>query len=273
MLGRFVGQSNQDLVRKLTADGIVKSPEVKAAMLAVDRRNYVPGGSRAYEDSPQPIGHKATISAPHMHAHSLELLAPFLRPGCRALDVGSGSGYLSACMARMVAPEGKVVGIDYLAPLVELARANLSSGDGDLLGTGQLIIFQGDGWQGCPEYGPFDAIHVGAAAESVPSALQEQLRPGGRMVIPVGTGMQDFVQIDRGADGTFVKRKLMGVQYVPLVKVDPSRMPPRNVSLSGGPQAEVHSVVAPQAISCQISASTIDGSRPQAEPIKAQVLT
>merc|ERR1719217_1669778 len=102
------------MVRRLKARGVVTADAVEKAMLATDRCNYAPRD--AYADQPQPIGHNATISAPHMHAHALELLADFLTPGARALDVGCGSGYLCACMAEMVGPSGLVVGIDYLAP-------------------------------------------------------------------------------------------------------------------------------------------------------------
>merc|ERR1712112_302606 len=86
-------------------------------MLAVDRGNYV--GHKAYQVASQRIGYNITISAPHMHAHALELLKDHLKPGCRALDVGSGSGYLTACMAHMVGEQGLVVGIDHIAQLVD----------------------------------------------------------------------------------------------------------------------------------------------------------
>ncbi|CAJ1421764.1 unnamed protein product [Effrenium voratum] len=139
-------------------------------MLSVDRSNYTP--RNPYTDAPQAIGHQATISAPHMHAHALELLERHLRPGMRALDVGSGSGYLSAVMARMVGEEGKVIGIDYLWPLVDLAVANVHKADADLLNSGTLQFEQGDGWKGYEKASPFDAIHVGAAAERLPQRLQ-----------------------------------------------------------------------------------------------------
>merc|ERR1719504_428705 len=103
-------------------------------------------------------------------------------------------------------------------PLVDLAKGNIQKADGDLLNDGQLVVMHGDGWAGCPEHAPFDCIHVGAAAEKIPIALLQQLKPGGRMVIPVGTASQYFYQIDRKADGEYVETRLMPVKYVPLVK-------------------------------------------------------
>jgi protein-L-isoaspartate(D-aspartate) O-methyltransferase len=186
-------------------------------MKQVDRGNYCT--SNPYFDSPQPIGHRATISAPHMHAMTLELLEKQLTgQGKRALDVGSGSGYLSAALALMVGDSGKVVGIDYLEPLVELSIENLKR-DGRLPAA-NLEIRRGDGWLGAPDQAPFDAIHVGAAASSLPQALVDQLALGGRMVIPVGPegGDQYLLQVDKDADGKIHKKIITGVRYVPLVK-------------------------------------------------------
>lgn len=208
---------NRDLVCNLQKAGVLTKDSVEKAMLATDRLDYAP--REAYVDAPQPIGMGATISAPHMHAHALELLASCLLPGARVLDIGCGSGYLSACMARMVGPRGIVIGVDHLEPLVDLSISNVKKSDADLLESGRLLLLHGDGWKGCPEDAPFDCIHVGAAAEEVPAALLEQLKPGGRMVIPVGTQSQWFYQIDRKLDGEYTNKKLMCVRYVPLVKV------------------------------------------------------
>jgi protein-L-isoaspartate(D-aspartate) O-methyltransferase len=110
------------------------------------------------------------------------------------------------------------VAIDYVPELVALAKLNVSKADKDLL-KDHLVLKQGDGWKGAPEYGPYDAIQVGAAAASLPEALCNQLTLGGRMVIPVGVDHQEFLQIDRGQDGKIKRRVLHEVTYVPLVKV------------------------------------------------------
>lgn len=209
--------SNQLLVSNLRKAGIIRTDAVENAMRSVDRGNY--SFTDPYQDAPQPILHGATISAPHMHAHALEVLAAHLQPGMRALDVGSGSGYLSACMARMVGEEGYVVGIDYVDALVEQSINNVRKADADLLDDGRLLLVTGNGWEGFPDAAPFDCIHVGAAAATMPQALLEQLKPNGRMVIPVGTTMQNFYQVDRLPDGSFEQKALMGVRYVSLVKL------------------------------------------------------
>jgi protein-L-isoaspartate(D-aspartate) O-methyltransferase len=215
-------KANSDMIADLEKRGVIKRSNVKEAMLSTDRGDYAPSnsGKAAYEDSPLPIGMSATISAPHMHAHALDLLADRLVSGARVLDIGCGSGYVASCMARMVGAEGLVIGIDHLKPLVDLALENIRKTDGDLLDSGQLVVLHGDGWKGCPQDTLFDCIHVGAAAETIPTALMEQLNHGGRMVIPVGKQSQYFYQIDRKADGEYIKTQLMPVRYVPLAKTD-----------------------------------------------------
>ncbi len=172
-----------------------------------------------YHDSPQPIGHGATISAPHMHAHAAESLLPHLHPSARVLDIGSGSGYLTAVLASLVGPAGAVVGVDHIAGLVELARGNVAkSEDGRaMLDKGTVRFVQGDGRLGLDEGGQgWDAIHVGAAAREAHGVLVEQLRRPGRLFIPVGEDTQYIWVIDKKEDGSVVREKSFGVRYVPL---------------------------------------------------------
>jgi len=188
----------------------------------VDRAHYAP--TQAYEDSPQPIGHRATISAPHMHASACESLLEYLYPGARVLDIGSGSGYLTAVLANLVGPSGSVVGIDHIQPLVIMAETNMSkSEDGKkMLDSGQVKFVKGDGRKGWVDGAPYDAIHVGAAAAEHHKELSDQLKAPGRMFVPVEEGyMQHIYVVDKKEDGTVVKKKLYGVQYVPLTDAPP----------------------------------------------------
>ncbi|KAH9924598.1 Pcmt1-prov protein [Amylocystis lapponica] len=181
----------------------------RQAMSKVDRANYVYNKASAYEDLPQPIGHGATISAPHMHAHTVENLLPLLCPGARVLDIGSGSGYLVADGA------GTVVGIEHVPELVDWSVQNLAR---DGLGAALGGRAHQDGY---PDAGPYDVIHVGAAAPTMPAELVEQLACPGRMFIPVGTVAQQIVQVDKDADGNVTQQELFDVMYVPLTDRKP----------------------------------------------------
>jgi len=224
MAWRCSAISNAGLVSNLKAAGLISAPRVERAMLAVDRANFC--NYNPYDDSPQVIGFGATISAPHMHAEMLELLEPYLQPGNRALDVGSGSGYLSECMAKMVTEngaQGKVIGVEHVAELVQKAHASVKKDDRPLVETDALEFHAGDGRQGWPANAPYHAIHVGAASpDKIPQALLDQLIPGGRMVIPVGPqgGDQYLYQVDKDLNGRITSKSLLGVRFVPLTSRD-----------------------------------------------------
>lgn len=222
------GTDNASMADALCASGIVKSPHVEAAIRAVDRAKCVPATEEAYMDAPQLLGYNATISAPHMHAHCLELLADHLQPGACVLDVGAGSGYLTAVFAHMVCSGGApglVVGVEHIPQLVRSARRNLTAAApwaAKLMERGQLRLVEGDGRDGYKAAAPYDVIHVGAAAPSVPVALLAQLKPGGRLVVPVGLPrqQQQLLLVDKGMDGKLLQQAAMKVMYVPLTARD-----------------------------------------------------
>ncbi|KAE8721538.1 Protein-L-isoaspartate(D-aspartate) O-methyltransferase [Hibiscus syriacus] len=212
---------NKQMVEHLQRYGVISSMKVAEVMETIDRAVFVPDGTLAYVDSPMPIGYNATISAPHMHATCLQLLEENLQPGMHALDVGSGTGYLTACFAIMVGPHGRAVGVEHIPELVASSIQNIEkSVAAPLLKEGSLSLHTGDGRQGWPECAPYDAIHVGAAAPEIPQPLLDQLKPGGRMVIPVGNMFQDLKVVDKDLDGSISIRTETSVRYVPLTSRD-----------------------------------------------------
>jgi protein-L-isoaspartate(D-aspartate) O-methyltransferase len=197
----------------------VRHPAVLAAMREVPRHEFVPDTERdaAYADYPLPIGHGQTISQPYIVALMTELARP--QPGDRALEVGTGSGYQAAVLSRVVS---RVYTIELLDDLARSARERLAR-----LGYRNVVTRQGDGYAGWPEEAPFDLILVTAAPERVPPALIAQLKPGGRLVVPVGPAgdVQDLIVIDKRPDGTTVSRSVIPVRFVPLKRRDPGSPP------------------------------------------------
>jgi len=218
MSWRCHGQNYAELVSNLQKHGILSSPEAAAAMSKIDRKLFVPEDGLPYNDAPQIIGFGATISAPHMHGYCLSLLADHLKPGMSVLDVGSGSGYLTAVFGLMVGETGRTVGVEHIPELVDRSILAIKQTPASyLLDKDHLNIYVADGKLGYADGAPYDAIHVGAAASVLPDALVDQLKLNGRMVIPVGTSSQDLVIVDKLADGSIRKTVEMGVRYVPLV--------------------------------------------------------
>ena len=187
----------------------VVDERVLAAMERVPRELFVPEylRDRAYDDAALPIGGGQTISQPYMVARIAEALG--LRGGERVLDVGSGSGYQAAVLAELA---NEVDTIERLPELAELARTNLAAA-----GYERVRVHVGDGTRGLPEYAPFDAIAVAAAAPELPRTLYEQLEPRGRLVVPVGKhGVQRLEVVVRSPEGPAVLRSVP-CRFVPLV--------------------------------------------------------
>jgi len=188
------------------------SATVLAAMRKVPRHRFVPAdlANSAYEDRPLPIGEGQTISQPFIVALMTDLAEP--KKSDMVLEVGTGSGYQAAVLAECVA---RVYTIEIVRPLGERAAAVLKE-----LQYKNVETRIGDGYAGWPSAAPFDAIVVTAAPDHVPQPLIDQLKPGGRLVIPVGTQMggQDLQVIERSADGRTVRRSTLPVRFVPLTR-------------------------------------------------------
>ena len=202
------------LLEQLKLENIIRSQKVFNSMLQVDRADF--SSWNPYEDSPQSIGYGATISAPHMHAYALEYLEPYCSENIHILDVGSGSGYLTVALSKMINDTGVVVGIEHIESLYEKSKENIYKHHANLIENKKLILLNEDGRKGIKQYAPFKVIHVGAAAPEIPQDLIDQLDNNGRMFIPVGTYDQWIYLVDKDSNGNITKKKLMGVCYVPL---------------------------------------------------------
>ena len=185
----------------------IRDARVLEAMRRVPRQRFVPENlrSRAFEDNPLPLGQGQTISQPYIVAFMTE--AARLRPGERVLEVGTGSGYQAAVLSAVGA---RVYSIEILAELAESARRTLKD-----TGYGDVSVRTGDGFRGWPEEAPFDAIVVTAAPEEVPEPLLAQLKPGGRLIIPLGSGHQDLLRVTRTPSG-YQRETLLPVRFVPM---------------------------------------------------------
>jgi protein-L-isoaspartate(D-aspartate) O-methyltransferase len=194
----------------------ITNTAVLAALRKVPRHEFVPKQwtDAAYEDHPLPIGHGQTISQPYIVALMTELVQP--TDGAKVLEVGTGSGYQAAILAETGA---ELYSIEILEPLARESAARLQR-----LGYHTVHVKQGDGYLGWPEHAPFDAIMVTAGADHVPPPLVEQLKPGGRMVIPVGDphGEQSLLVVEKSISGRISTRNIAPVLFVPLTR-EPSR--------------------------------------------------
>jgi protein-L-isoaspartate(D-aspartate) O-methyltransferase len=203
----FTSQRQRMVQQQLVTRGI-KDARVLAAMAKVPREEFVPPESRAasYEDGPLPLGYAQTISQPYIVAFMTEQLRP--KPSDRVLEVGTGSGYQAAILADLVS---EVYSIEIVERLAKDAEATLQR-----LGYKNVHLKIGDGYQGWPEVGPFDAIIVTCAPDKVPQALVDQLKDGGRMVIPVGERFAQQLYLLEKKNGQLKQSATLPVRFVPM---------------------------------------------------------
>jgi len=192
-------------------------PRVMAAMGKVSREAFVPPDLKcyAYDNGPLPIGNGQTISQPYIVALMTDLLQ--LEPDHVVLEVGTGSGYQAAVLSQLVK---KVFTIERIQALGDVSAARLKS-----LGYSNIECRTGNGYDGWPEHAPYDAIIVTAAASYIPQALIEQLKPGGRLVIPIGLPdmPQELILVEKDDEGRIHTRNILGVAFVPLQEETPAK--------------------------------------------------
>jgi protein-L-isoaspartate(D-aspartate) O-methyltransferase len=200
-------RAREDMVRgQIEARG-VRDPLTLAALRKVGRHLFVPPDqvAAAYADHPLPIGHEQTISQPYIVAFMTEALG--LKGGETVLEVGTGSGYQAAVLAEIAS---RVYTIEIVEPLARESKVRL-----ERLGYRNVEVRAGDGYQGWPDKAPFDAIMVTAAAPRIPQPLKDQLKEGGRLLLPVGDAYQELVLLTRQGD-RFLERRLLPVRFVPM---------------------------------------------------------
>jgi protein-L-isoaspartate(D-aspartate) O-methyltransferase len=204
----------REMVRTLVETGTVRDPRLAAALDAVPRHLFVPPEQQddAYLDAPLAIGAGQTISAPHMVAIMAEALN--VQPGHRVLEVGAGSGYHAAVLAKLASPGGWVLSTERIEALAQAARANIARLEESL----PVDVRVADGSAGFLDLAPYDRISVAAAAPLVPPPLVEQLAPGGWLVVPVGQPDSQFLlRLRKDAAGSVTTENLGGCRFVPLV--------------------------------------------------------
>ena len=190
----------------------IKEPRIKEAFMGIKREDFVETKDKymAYEDRPLAIGHGQTISQPTVVAQMLQLLNP--KVGGKYLDIGAGSGYVSALLGKIVGEKGTVIGLERIQLLAEKARENVSKYPKL---TNTTVMFK-DGTNGYPEKAPFDGIHVGAAYEDIPDNLVRQLKIGGKLVVP--TQDNDIRLFERKSKDEINEKIFPGYVFVPIVE-------------------------------------------------------
>lgn len=200
-------KQRQEMVKWQISNRDIFNKKVIEAMRKVPRHKFVPEEYRefSYEDRPLPIGYEQTISQPYIVAYMTQAIEPSSED--KVLEIGTGSGYQAAILAEIVK---EVYTIEIIEPLARRAEETLKS-----LGYNNIHVRHGDGYRGWPEHAPFDGIVVTAAPDHIPQPLIDQLKVGGKMIIPVGEGFQDLILVEKKKDG-ISKKNLLPVRFVPM---------------------------------------------------------
>jgi len=206
--------TNDEMIEQQIIQRGITTPILLDAFRQTDRREFVPEGqlASAYLDQPVPLMPGATVSQPYIVALMTELLRT--GPGQRVLEIGSGSGYQAAILSLLAE---SIYCVEIQPELVEFSRQTLRR-----LGRNNIMIIAGNGWDGYPAAAPYDRIIVTAAPDSVPQQLLHQLRPGGRMIAPIGAGpVQQLEVFDKSVTGEVSRSNHSPVQFVPLLRNSP----------------------------------------------------
>lgn len=205
--------TNESLIGGLIKNKYLKTPRIIEAFWAIDRKDFVPADLKeeAYVDEPLPIGFGQTISQPLTVAFMLEESSPF--PGEKVLDIGAGSGWQGALLAKIVGNKGKVIAVERIPELVQMAKDNIAKYN--FIDKGLVEIIEGDGSDGYEAAAPYDKIIAAATTSELPAAWKKQLKVGGKIVAPIN---HSIIVAKKISDKEFDIKEHFGFSFVPLIK-------------------------------------------------------
>ncbi len=205
--------NKDDLIHALIRGKYLETPRIIEAFKSIDRKDFIPQAllDSAYINEPLPIGFGQTISQPLTVAFMLEHLSP--EPGDKILDVGAGSGWQSALLAEIAGAQGKVISMERIPELVDMAKENIAKYN--FIGKKIVEVIEGDGSEGCEKFAPYDKIIAAASASELSPAWKEQLKVGGKIVAPVE---HSIIVVNKVSDSKFDAKEYFGFSFVPLIR-------------------------------------------------------